>query len=157
MRKLTHLALAAALAVATLTAATGPASATGNAPIAMSGTGTHLPPEWGFTRIRADVEGRSVDGTFTGGLMARSTPVPGTCVDAWMSFAVRDGNHWFDFVSQGELCSVSPQPPTSVVFAVYTADFDLYDSSRPGFTDTQGWMSVRLATDRRASVEIYPY
>jgi hypothetical protein len=47
------------------------------------------------------------------------------------------------------------QEPTSSVFAVYTADFDLYDASRRGWTDTQGWVSIRLATDGRASVEVH--
>lgn len=157
MRRLTLLTLAAALAVAALTAATGPASAAGRAPIATAGTGTHLPPEWGLTRVLADVDGKVVDGTFTAGLRIPVMPAPGECATAWMNFAVRDGSHWYDFVSDGEVCAHSPQPPTSTVFAVYTGDFDLYESSRPGFTDTQGWVSVRLATDGSASVEVYPY
>ena len=157
MRKLTHLALAAALALAALTATTGPAAAKGGAPIGFSGTGTHEPPEWGLTRVQADVDGRVLDGTFTGGLRIPRMPSPGECAPAWMNFAVQDGKHWHDFVSDGEVCAHSPQPPTSTVFAVYTGDFDLYESSRPGFTDTQGWVSVRLATDGSASVEVYPY
>lgn len=157
MRKLTHLALAAVLAVAALTAATGPAAAKGGAPITFSGTGTHQPPEWGLTRVQADIDGKVLDGAFFAGLRIPAMPAPGECGQAWMNFAVHDGGHWYDFVSLGELCAESPQPPTSVVFAVYTGDFDLYDSSRPGFADTQGWVSVRLATDGTASVEVYPY
>lgn len=155
MRKLTHLVLALALAVGAVAAATAPASATGHAPLALSGTGTHLPPEWGLTRIAADVDSRTLDGTFTAGLRIDTMPAPGECEPAWMDFAVHDGRHWFDFVSLGEVCGHSVQAPTSLVSAVYTGDFDLYDSSRPGFTDTQGWVSVRLATDGVASVEVY--
>jgi hypothetical protein len=157
MRKLTLLALAGALALAALTATTGPAAAKGGVPIGFSGTGTHQPPEWGLTRVQADVDGRVLDGTFTAGLRIPAMPAPGECGPAWMSFAVRDGGHWYDFVSLGEICAHSPQPPTSVVYAVYTGDFDLYESSRPGFADTQGWVSVRLATDGRASVEVFPH
>jgi hypothetical protein len=155
MRKLTHLTLALALAVGAVAMATGPASGTGNAPLALSGTGTHQPPEWGLTRVAADVDSRTIDGTFTAGLRIDTMPAPGECEPAWMNFAVQDGRHWFDFVSVGEVCGQTVQPPTSVVYAVYTGEFDLYDSSRPGFTDTQGWVSVRLATDGRASVEVY--
>ncbi len=155
LRTLAAVVLVAGIVVATAAATTGPAAATGHAPIALSGTGTHEPPEWGLTRIRSEVDGRGLDGTFTGGLRIDTMPAPGTCAPAWMSFAVRDGEHWFDFVSLGEVCGQSVEEPTSVVYAVYTGEFDLYDSSRPGFTDTQGWVSVRLAVDGRASVEVY--
>jgi hypothetical protein len=153
-KRLIPLVAAAAIAVATLAGAV-PASATGNAPVAVSGTGFHEPPQWGLTRVQAEVAGRQLDGIFTAGLRMDAVPAPGECVEAWANFAIRDGQHWFDFVSLGEVCGQSVQEPTSSVFAVYTADFDLYDASRRGWTDTQGWVSIRLATDGRASVEVY--
>jgi len=156
MRKLIHTLVAAALAVGAVAAVTAsPASATGQAPVAVAGTGTHDPAQWGLTRVRAEVHGRTLDGTFTAGVRMDEVPAPGECLPAHANFAVYDGRSWFDFVSQGEVCGHAVQPPTSTVFAVYTADFDLYDSSRRGWTDTQGWMSIRLAVDGRASVEVY--
>ncbi len=43
------------------------------------------------------------------------------------------------------------------MYAVYTGEFDLYEASRPGWADTQGWVSIRLATEGRASVEVHAY
>jgi hypothetical protein len=155
MRMRTSLLLVAAVLVAASLSAAVPASATGHAPLAVSGVGSHEPPEWGLTRVQAEVEGRQVDGTFTTGLRMDAVPAPGECVDAWANFAIHDGPRWFDFVSLGEVCGQSVQEPTSSVFAVYTGDFDLYDAASRGWTDTQGWVSIRLATDGRAAVEVY--
>jgi hypothetical protein len=157
MRKPINLLLAAALLVAASMTGAASASAAGQAPVAVAGTGSHEPPEWGLTRVLAEVAGRPLEGTFTAGLRFDAVPAPGECVDAWANFAIHDGRHWFSFVSLGEVCGQSVQAPPSTVFAVYTGEFDLYDSSRRGWTDTQGWVSIRLATDGRASVEVYAY
>lgn len=155
MRTTTRLLLAVALAVTAATAASGSASA-GNAPLGVAGVGTHQPPEWSLTRIQADVEGRTLSGRFTAGLRMNTTPAPGECVDAHANFAITDGSQWFSFVSLGEVCGQSVDG-TSSVFAVYTGEFDLYESNRKGWTDTQGWVSFRLTTDGRASVEVYAW
>jgi hypothetical protein len=155
MRKHITLLLAAAFTLAASTTGAVPASATGNAPLAVAGTGSHEPPEWGLTRVRADVEGRQLDGTFTAGLRMDAVPAPGECVDAWANFAIQDGPRWFSFVSLGQVCGQSVQEPTSSVFAVYTGDFDLYEASGRGWIDTQGWVSIRLATEGRAGVEVF--
>ncbi len=157
MRKLTTLLLAAALVVAASTTGADPASAARHPRVAVSGSGTHQPPEWGLTRVQAEVEGRRIDGTFTAGLRLDAVPAPGECVGAWANFAIQDGRHWFSFVSQGEVCGHSVQEPISSVYAVYTGEFDLYEASRRGWADTQGWVSIRLATEGRASVEVYAY
>ena len=155
MRTRASLRLAAALLVAASMSAAAPASATGNAPLAVAGVGSHEPPEWGLTRVRAEVEGRQLDGTLTAGLRMDAVPAPGECVAAWANFAIQDGPRSFSFVSLGEVCGQSVQEPTSSVFAVYTGDFDLYEATGRGWTDTQGWVSIRLATEGRAGVEVY--
>src|SRR5688572_7319303 len=108
MRKLIHPLLAAALlAAASITGAAASTAAAGQAPVAVAGTGSHEPPEWGLTRVQAEVSGRSLEGTFTAGLRLDAVPAPGECVEAWANFAIQDGRHWFSFVSLGEVCGQS--------------------------------------------------
>lgn len=147
-----------ALALGVVVASTAVAATAGALPpprVELTGTGTFQSDPW-ITAVRSEVSGRPFDGRFTGGLRIDTMPAPGTCVDTAMLFGVTrdDGRQDLGFIAMGELCGHDVQDGVSVVTAVFTGGFDLYEGSRPDLVDTQGFVEVRFAADGRAAVTV---
>ena len=154
MNRTVRILIALGLAVAS-TAVSATAGAIPPPKVELTGTGSYTSDPW-ITAVRSDVGGRPFDGRFTGGLRIDAMPAPGECTDAHMLFGVTraDGHHELGFISSGEICGHHVQEGISVISAVYTGDFDLYEGSRRDLIDTQGFVEVRFAVDGRAGVTI---
>jgi hypothetical protein len=152
-----HRTLLAAGAIAAVTT-TAFADAAGAQPpprVELTGTGTYQSDPWGLTAVRSPVTWRPFDGMFTGGLRIDAFPGPGSCVEATLLFGVTrtDSRHELGLISIGEVCGQQPDS-TSVVTAVFTGEYDLYEGTRKDLIDTQGFVEVRLTNDGRAAVTL---
>ena len=49
-------------------------------------------------------------------------------------------------ISDGDVCSHQPQPPTSIVTHAFTGRYEVLDTTRHQLAGTDGFFEVRLAT-----------
>jgi hypothetical protein len=119
--------------------------------------GSSVLDDAGTAHLSGEVTGRPFGGAYTATLAAAdgSLPEPGACEPASATLDV-DGprRKHLELVATGEVCGQWTDA-TYVVTHRFTGSYEVADSSRCRLVGTDGWISVVLATEGRANVEVY--
>jgi hypothetical protein len=159
MNQITRAAALAVTAVASLAMATASPGAAATKPIVDlrgDGVGSHVLDAAGTAHLRGSVVGRPYDGAYVATLAADdgSLPAPGSCEPATGTVEVtgpRDRTLRLEAV--GEVCGEFPDA-THVVTQRFVGRYAVTDASRRKVRGTDGWISLILATEGRADIEV---
>jgi hypothetical protein len=151
-------ALVAALTSALLAVATA-APATAARPPAVdlrgAGLGSYTLDGAGTALLSGAVTGKPFDGGYTATLASTdgSLPAPGTCEAATATMQVTGSmNRFLHLAATGEVCGTWADA-TYVVTHLFVGRYVVTDASSRRLRGTDGWISIILATEGRASVE----
>jgi hypothetical protein len=156
MRKSTILAAATVTAVGAValggTAYAGPKTLFNQA----STSGSYTAGGDGAARLTGAIAGDPFDGAYSATLAADdgSLPAPGECEAATATIrveGVRKGH--YEITGSGPVCGQWVDA-TYQVTHVFTGRYIVTDASQHKLTGTDGWYSIRLATENRAGIEV---
>lgn len=121
-----------------------------------STSGTYTVSGDGAVQLSGAIAGDPFDGTYTGTLAANdgSLPAPGECEPATATVRV-DGSRrqQYEIAGAGTVCGQWVDA-TYQVTHVFTGRYDVTDASKHKLAGTDGWYSIRLATENRAGIEV---
>jgi hypothetical protein len=156
MRKTAVLVAAAVSSVGAL-ALSGPAYASPKMSFNQASTsGSYTVGADGAARLSGAIAGDPFDGAYTATLAADdgSLPGPGECEAATATVQV-DGarKRYYELAGSGTVCGEWVDA-TYTVTHVFTGRYVVTDAFQHKLAGTDGWYSIRLATEERAGVEV---
>ncbi len=138
---------------------TVPAEAGPRPRIDLRGTdgGTFVVDDAGAARLDGRVTGRPFGGAYSAVLAADdgTLPEPGVCEPAHATLDVTGAKRrYLDLTATGEVCGTWPDA-TYVVTHRFVGGYEVTASSACRLRGTDGWISLILATEGRANVEVF--
>ena len=141
------------LASAVLLALASGASA-GRHKVHFDGSGDYTLAADGSVAFAGRATGEPFDGSYMGTLTAAdgTLPAAGTCEAGTTTLTLQgDRNRSLELVATGDVCGEHVQPPF-IVTQVFTGRYDIVSASQKRFVGDEGFISVRLSNDGKASV-----
>lgn len=118
--------------------------------------GTHALDAAGTARLAGSVTGKPFDGTYVATLAADdgSLPAPGSCEPATGTLDVTSEKRSLRLDAVGEVCGEFTDA-TYVVTHRFVGRYVVADATARRLRGTDGWISLVLATEGRATVEAF--
>jgi hypothetical protein len=134
--------------------ALAPAASAGKHKVNFDGYGGYTVLADGSVALAGTATGEPFDGSYAGTLAAAdgTLPAAGTCEAGTATLTLQgDRQRAIELLATGDVCGQHVQPPF-IVTQVFTGRYEVVSAWQKRFVGDEGFFSVRLGNDRKASV-----